>query len=99
MLVSGIALNPLKAELNPICHLLTLLGAHHIFHVSGLRVKVDWYFHIDVSGKTSWPLKMGATGFIEKSILSYHFTLRNITKSSDLFYTAAEVWSHSNKDI
>ena len=32
-------LNPLNAELNPICHLLALLGAHHIFHVSGLRVK------------------------------------------------------------
>ena len=30
--------NPLKAELNPICQLLALLGAHHIFHVSGLRV-------------------------------------------------------------
>jgi hypothetical protein len=31
--------NPLNTELNPICHLLVLLGAHHIFHVSGLRVK------------------------------------------------------------
>jgi hypothetical protein len=31
--------NPLKAELNPICHLLALLGAHHILHVSGVRVK------------------------------------------------------------
>jgi len=31
--------NPLNTELNPICHLLALLGAHHIFHVSGLRVK------------------------------------------------------------
>jgi hypothetical protein len=30
--------NPLNAELNPICHLLALLGAHHIFHVSVLRV-------------------------------------------------------------
>ena len=30
--------NPLNAELNPICHLLALLGARHIFHVSGLRV-------------------------------------------------------------
>jgi len=30
--------NPLNAELNPICHLLTLLGAHHIFHVSRIRV-------------------------------------------------------------
>jgi len=30
--------NPLNAEFNPICHLLALLGAHHIFHVSGIRV-------------------------------------------------------------
>ena len=34
-------LNPLNAELNPIYHLLTLLGAHHIFHVSGLRVNLS----------------------------------------------------------
>jgi hypothetical protein len=27
-------LNRLNAELNPICHLLSLLGAHHILHVS-----------------------------------------------------------------
>jgi hypothetical protein len=32
-------LNTLNAELNPICHLLALLGAHHILHVSRLRVK------------------------------------------------------------
>ena len=31
--------NPLNAELNPICHLLALLGAHLIFHVSRIRVK------------------------------------------------------------
>jgi hypothetical protein len=31
-------LNPLNAELNPVCHLLALLGARHIFHVSELRV-------------------------------------------------------------
>ena len=31
--------NSLNAKLSPICHLLALLGAHHIFHVSGLRVK------------------------------------------------------------
>jgi hypothetical protein len=29
-------INPLKAELNPICHLMALLGAHHILHVSRL---------------------------------------------------------------
>ena len=31
--------NPLNAQLNPICHLLALLGAHHILHVSRIRVK------------------------------------------------------------
>jgi hypothetical protein len=31
--------NSLKSELNPICHLLALLGAHPIFHVSRIRVK------------------------------------------------------------
>ena len=35
--------NLLNAELNPICHLLVLLGAHHIFQVSRVKVnsKVD----------------------------------------------------------
>jgi hypothetical protein len=33
-----IIINPLNAELHPICHLLALLGAHHIFHVSRTRV-------------------------------------------------------------
>jgi len=32
-------LNPLNAELNPICYLLALLGAHLILHVSSIRVK------------------------------------------------------------
>jgi len=31
-------LNDLNAELNPICHLLALLGAHHILHVSRIMV-------------------------------------------------------------
>ena len=31
-------INPLHVQLNPICHLLALLGAHHIFHVSRIRV-------------------------------------------------------------
>jgi len=30
--------NPLNAELNPTCHLLALLGTHHILHVSRIRV-------------------------------------------------------------
>jgi len=30
--------NPLNVQLNPICYLLALLGAHHILHVSRIRV-------------------------------------------------------------
>ena len=37
IIISGF--NPLKAKLNPICHLMALLGAHHILHVSRIRVK------------------------------------------------------------
>ena len=32
------SVNPLNAQLNPICHLLALLGAHPILHVSRIRV-------------------------------------------------------------
>jgi len=39
--VSVIEFNPLNAELNPICHLLALLGAHHILHVSRIRINPD----------------------------------------------------------
>jgi hypothetical protein len=36
-------LNPLNTELNPICHLLALLGAHPILHVSRAWVKNVWF--------------------------------------------------------
>jgi len=32
-------INTLNVELNPICHLLALLGANHILHVGRVRVK------------------------------------------------------------
>jgi len=35
------SVNPLTSELNPICHFLTLLGAHHILHVSRIRIKCN----------------------------------------------------------
>ena len=37
-------INPLNAKLNPICHLLALAGAHHILHVSRVRVKYCFKF-------------------------------------------------------
>ena len=39
MQVKALSLNPLNSELNPICYLLALLGAHHFLHVSRIRVK------------------------------------------------------------
>ena len=33
-------INPLSPELNPICYLLALLGAHHFLHVSRIRVRL-----------------------------------------------------------
>jgi hypothetical protein len=37
--LARLRINPLNTELNPICHQLALLGAHHILHVSRIRVK------------------------------------------------------------
>jgi len=34
-------ITPLNAELNPICHLLALLVAHHILHISRIRVNMQ----------------------------------------------------------
>ena len=36
---SNLCINPLNAELYPICYLLALLGAHHFLHLSRIRVK------------------------------------------------------------
>jgi hypothetical protein len=33
-------INPLNPKLNPICHLLVLLGAHPILHISRIRVNL-----------------------------------------------------------
>jgi len=42
--------NPLNAELNPICHLLALLGAQHILHVSRIRLKSRVKSHLPFAG-------------------------------------------------
>ena len=35
----GYSINPLNPELNPICYLLALLGAHNFLHVSRIRLR------------------------------------------------------------
>ena len=57
-------LNPLNAKLNLICHLLALLGAHHILHISRIRVKClqPAIFHIlQQSAHLSQPYSMSCT--------------------------------------
>jgi len=44
----AIFINPLNAKLNPICHLLALLGVHNILHVSRVRVKQPTMLRFDV---------------------------------------------------
>ena len=41
-------INPLNAELNPICHLLALLGDHHILHVSRITVNNQAYILVSI---------------------------------------------------
>jgi len=36
-----ISFNPLNANLDPICHLLALLGARHILHIGRIWVKLS----------------------------------------------------------
>jgi hypothetical protein len=50
-------INPLNAKLNPICYLLPLLGTHHIFHVSRLRIKMD--LQEVGQGGTNWIILAG----------------------------------------
>ena len=54
-------INPLNAELKPICHLLALLGVHHILHVSRKRVK-DHRMRVCACGLDSCLI----TGFLPK---------------------------------
>jgi len=50
--LSEFRIDLLNAELNPMCHLLVLLGAHHILHVSRIRVKFFLYQRLTLFEKT-----------------------------------------------
>ena len=57
-------LNTFNAELNPICHLLALLGAHHILHVSRVRVTCP----------TTYNYETQIAHFVCFSIILYYIT-------------------------
>ena len=70
--------NPLNAELNPICHLLALVGVHHILHVSRVRVKHWFPFHWNTESTSGWTLA------ILCPLLLYSTTTK-LSKILDLF--------------
>ena len=54
-------INPLNAALNPICHLLALLGAHHIIHVSRIKVNSTVYIFRVIKSR-----RMRLAGHVER---------------------------------
>ena len=56
-------INPLNTELNPICHLLALLGCATIVVVSRLRVKSNVY--VNGSGKKIWQPCLNVSWFLK----------------------------------
>ena len=79
-LTATVRFNPFNAELNPICHLLTLLGAHHILHVSRVRVKLTIIQHLSFdSEKNSQP----TSGQIQKVVFVFFLSV-HVFKSNTL---------------
>ena len=60
LLSKNLKINPLEAELNPICHLLALLGGATIVVVSRLRVKIHRTIILPVvlHGCETWSLTL-----------------------------------------
>jgi hypothetical protein len=52
-MATWLKLTPLNAKLNPICHLLVLLEAHPILHISRKRVNQDFRDTPAISGKNT----------------------------------------------
>jgi len=77
-------INPLNAALNPICHLLALLGAHHILHVSRIRVKS--YFTSSMLNMF-WTLIHPSSGACDFFIVSPHWLCVLVS-----MYVGVSVW-------
>jgi hypothetical protein len=78
-------INPSNAELNPICHLLELLGAHHIFRVSRIRFKsslpysqnnairpyADARQKVECSPQNSWSVSVPYSSALQSPVIMY----------------------------
>ena len=57
----NMTVNPLNAKLNPICHLLALLGAHHILNVSRIMINLKTGFNNNFITNSSYTKFLGVT--------------------------------------
>jgi len=71
--------NPLNTKLNPTCHLLALLGAHHILNVSRIRVKekVELYSYSPFA--PPWQVTGPALRLLQDSLLLFTFGFNCLT--------------------
>jgi hypothetical protein len=67
--------NPLNTKLNPIYHLLALLGAHPILHVSKIRVKSAGGSVQSTTGRRAVHISVQALHFSCKPVFCSHVTL------------------------
>jgi len=75
-------INPLSAELNPICYLLALLGAHHILHVSRVRFKL-------VCRRINWNNLICLT---LRLLISYIYGAPSKARNANVVYIWTYVW-------
>jgi hypothetical protein len=66
--------NPLNAELNPICYLLALLGAHHFLNVSRVRVNILRFCKLN---STEYAISIQAVFFSNSYANSSHYAAIN----------------------
>ena len=80
--------NPLNAELYSICHLLALLGAHHILHVSRIRVKHAAYLNTETKKKHTHSIHKQDIQCTNNRILSsFRVTIVAVDKQLTITYS------------
>jgi hypothetical protein len=101
------SIHPLKAELKPICHLLALLEAHRILHISGIRVNgtlQGWLIHKDCS-PTAFTDKqpVAHTCTVDRGLLKLKYYMRvdrklHIIANLYVSVPSSVKWKHWNRE-
>jgi hypothetical protein len=95
-------INPINTQLNPTCHLLALLEAHHILHVSRIRVKEtpppkheardDHFFKVELCNSLLRTLLACIRSYL-KSVLRYTSLIVGAFHSDTLYtFTWKKMW-------